>query len=232
MVVKNLLEHKANNNADKFFEEIKRFLPHLRGYIAQRLHIEERKGTIRKNFYKPDDILDEVILEIYNKISQECTEDKLKQELFRAAINKLNSIAKREVKGKISFDDLLDQEIQEMEEKITVNAEGEIVLTEDLDDISYHQQDYDPKYIFVDNDIERNLLPLLDKKVSEELSESQRNAFWKLYNIIPAQSKTIIELHVFAGLSSEEIASILEVRQEKVSSVISSFTGKLKNLSK
>ncbi len=232
MVVKNLLEHKANNNADKFFEEIKRFLPRLRGYIAQRLHIEERKGTIRKNFYKPDDILDEVILEIYNKISQECTEEKLKQELFRAAINKLNSIAKREVKEKISFDELIDRELEELEEKFTVNADGELVLTEELDDISYHQQDYELHYIFVDNDIERNLLPLLDKKVSEELSESQRNAFWKLYSILPAQSKTIIELHVFAGLSGDEIAPILEVKQERVDSVISAFTGKLKNLSK
>ncbi len=234
MVVKQLIKHKQNNSFKDFYAEIEKFLPQLRRYVKQRLHLAEQNGIIPKNFYAPEDIIDEVYQEIYGKIDENWTEQQLKNELFSLAMQKLDTIIKKEAQKPqtVDIDRLIEQELKELEEKFTVDADGELVLEEELDDISYKQDEAKPQYLILERPIEQRILEMLDKDTSRELTREQQQIFWKLYKVLPAQSKTVVELYVFGGLSIGEISQITRSSQQSVDKVVNSFTSKLRKLSK
>ena len=225
-----LNEFKQNKQLDKFFEHLNENLPDLKRFIKQKLHIAEKNGIIPKGFYAPEDIIDEVYQIIYEEFDPNWTENQIKTKIFQLAIEKLNQILKQESQKpeKVDIDALIEQETRFLDEKITIDADGEFVLVDELDDISYHQKDAQPHYLILDRNTEEKLLELYDKDSNDKLTETQQNNFWKLYKYTPAQSKLVVELLVFAGLSTDEITDITEIPQNKVEKIITTFKNKLR----
>ncbi len=230
MQTQQLNTYKNNNQLDKFFEHLNENLPNLKRFIKQKLHIAEKNGIIPKGFYAPEDIIDEVYQIIYEEFDPNWTENQIKTKIFQLAIDKLNQILKQESQKpeKIDIDTLIEQETRFLDEKITIDADGEFVLVDELDDISYQQAKAQPQYLILERPIEEKLLELYDKDSKEQLTKTQENNFWKLYKYTPAQSKLVIELLVFAGLSTDEITDITEIPQNNVKKIITTFKNKLR----
>ena len=234
MVVNKLLSYKESNDYSRFFKEIEDFLPELKRYVRYRLHSIEQSGIIPRGYFKPEDIVDEVISEIFDRLDAKWTEQKLRTELFRLTKIKIDELENKE-SNKPEMEDinkLLEQEMRELEEKLTVDAEGELVLEEDLDDIEYKQEENKEEYLFFDRATEERILEMLDKDKAEELTMAERVTFGRLLKIMPARSKTIVELYVFGGLSTDEISDITSIKSDNVNQAINSFVQKLRKLLK
>ncbi len=233
MQVDELAKHKRENNFEQFYNAIKNFVPQLKHYVRQKLHIAEKQGKIMKGFYKPDDIIDEVYAEIYREFDPQWDEHKLKVELFRLVKKKLDEIIDKQPQiEKYSIEQIMEQELATLEERLTVTADGELMLEDELDSADYQYLKQTPECIIIDQSIEQKVLELLDKPQKKELADNEQKAFWRLYRVLPTQSKAVVELYVFGGLTRAEVADIMHIAEYQVDAVLNNFTQNLRKLPK
>lgn len=204
----------------------------LHPYVKQRLRVGENLGVLPRNMFKTNEIIDEAIVEIYEKSDQfDDNLDSLKLEMFACVRAKLSELMEKEDwhKDSISTKSLLDEELKQMEEEFTMDADSDLVMNEDLDDISYKQGirnglPYD--------DEQQGVIHLLD------LKEGENNEGWenrrdirKIYYQLPLIDSDLVDLYVLGKLGLNEIAllndlSISEVKQ-KIDSVRETFKKQL-----
>jgi len=89
------------------------------------------------------DILDEVVLTAYENFGQKPKDLSLEQWLYQLANrqleNYLNRASIQDVRRR-SLESLAEKEARTLEERMTADAEGEVMLEEDLYDTEYHLQ--------------------------------------------------------------------------------------------
>lgn len=91
-----------------------------------------------------------------------------------------------------------------MDEKFTRDGDGDLVMLEELDDISYSKQDYTLADVFI-ADEEADFIEKLSAKLTEEQIQQQiKSALF----LLPFQLRTIFELSVNQQFDTEAIASI------------------------
>ena len=204
----------------------------LHPYVKQRLRVGENLGILPRNMYKTNEIIDEAIVEIYEKSEQFGDNlDALKLEMFSSVRSKLRELMEKEDwhKDSISTKSLLDEELKQMEEEFTMDADSDLVMNEDLDDISYKQNvrnglPYD--------DEKEGVIHLLDLQ-QDGINEnwSNRQDIRKIYYQLTPEDSDLVDLYVLGKLGLNEIAllnemSISEVKQ-KIDSVRETFKKQL-----
>lgn len=127
---------------------------HLSPYVKQRLYIAENVGILRKNLYASNGIIDDCIIKLYDK-GYDCDAEanSIKLKLFETIDNYLEELFVKEAfhKKTISTNTLLKEELYRMEESFTIDADEDYMMLEQLDDISYHQnEDGYEEFVFDD----------------------------------------------------------------------------------
>jgi DNA-directed RNA polymerase specialized sigma24 family protein len=161
-------------------------------------------------------------LKIFNDYKDEFQdENRLKVVMYTYARDILNSLKEKHSGIDISVEDMVNKELEELEEDFTADAEGEIVMLDDLDDISYHQKEYSA------ND---NILLIAPEQVNEiagiynlqkgNLTEEQTKRIGKTYSRLPELSMSVFDHYVFAKLTFEQIAEIHRISVEKVTQML------------
>lgn len=196
---------------EEFFKRIVPLIGPLREHIKRRLRVACLDMKIRTPLYTSGDILDEVILRAYENYSRKPQALTLEQWLYQTAnevlesyVNKRSSIDAR----RKSQEALWAKEMGTLEEKPTADAEGEPVLEEDLDDISYHQRDFTPP---ADND---------NPEMELERKEQLQQMLHALAEV-PERDRIIFELFAIEGFTSEEVGRIIGVNPEEVPQIVS-----------
>lgn len=195
----------------------------LHPYVKQRLRVAESLGIIPKNMYKSSEIIDDVVLEIYeNKTDKKIDINQLKLMMFSMSNKKLFKLFKNEEwhKNSISTKVLLDEELALLEEKFTIDSGFDLIMNEELEDISYHQHDGEPHLLESDAiqfDI-ADFLNLKDKLFFKD--KGKQNLVLKMYGELPLQSSNIVDLHVLGKLKLDEICKILVLHITEVEKVI------------
>jgi DNA-directed RNA polymerase specialized sigma subunit len=133
---------------------------------------------------------------------------------------------------KYSIEQIMEQELATLEERLTVTADGELMLEDELDSADYQYLKQTPECIIIDQSIEQKVLELLDKPQKKELADNEQKAFWRLYRVLPTQSKAVVELYVFGGLTRAEVADIMHIAEYQVDAVLNNFTQNLRKLPK
>ena len=153
---------KLNDKATKtaFDKRVITATQHLHTYVKHRLYIAESTGIIPKNMYTSNGIIDEAIAEFYEKgydIDSDVSTIKLK--LFKLVDTDLNSLFKKEAfhKNTISTNSILEEELDDLEENYTMDADWDFVMNEELNDISY-KQDHKHKHLFLYDDNDSSIL--------------------------------------------------------------------------
>ncbi len=219
-----LTEYKKANNIKDFGKALSKFIPNLRKYIRTKLKIAETKKKVPKGMYSTDDILDEIYLKVFNEFDEtDLDQDKLKLKLFTLTNELLSEKIKAENwrERKLDIDELMKEELKSLEEKFTVDADGDFVMFEELDDISYKQKEFKPNLIILEKSLEEDLvksLDLEDKGISDDLEK--RKVLGQLYAELSELSQSILDLYAFGDLTVEEIAEVQNMKVDDVKKFI------------
>jgi len=215
-----LKDQKTKADQQGFFLTLEDIAPGLRNYIRQRLRSAERRRLIPPDFYAPEDVIDDVLLTVYERFDEMPDDAKaLRIKLFQLANKRLDEIIAQEAwhRRAVRLEDILEEEMKMMDEipQMTVDADGEIVLVEDLDDAEIEPPE--PKVILLEDSFEDEILEVVGvdrARVKED--EGRRALLAHLYDRLPEQSRILLDLRTRGRLTVEEIAYVQEISVEQV----------------
>lgn len=223
-----------NATTQNFRERAVSFIPHLKPYVKKRLYTAEIKGIIPRNMYKAIDIIDDALVLLFEEQrDNDIPNESLRVALFSKAALALEQLFEREEfhRSTMSTGEILSQELEKMEQHFEMDIDNDLLLREELDDISYHQNSGE-KPMLLYSDAEENLIKALDiNNDYKALTEDNRLVLNKIYNWLPMETSDILNLLVFGKLNYDEIAIIKGINREEVKATIQSISrGLRKNI--
>ncbi len=221
------MKNHQNNTSEKrpesFNKKILTVVHLLHPYVKQRLRVAENLGILPKNMYQSNGIIDEVILSVYeNKTNNNIDINELRLMMFNLINKKLRSLFEAEKwhKDTISTKVILEEELRLLEENFTVDADFDLIMNEELDDISYHQNDNE-SHLLQSDEVQQNIVSFLDLKDKAFLkSEEKQDTLRKMYRKLPLQTSNVMDLYVLGKLNLQEIATILNTEIVEVKRII------------
>ncbi|NHF59739.1 sigma-70 family RNA polymerase sigma factor [Flavobacteriaceae bacterium TP-CH-4] len=216
MPTKELFKHKQENDFQQFYKKLETFVPELKQFMTGSLKAAEQQGMLDRGFYDADEMLDEVYLEVFNDFSSETDIVKLRRSLFQKALKKIEGKEAEEIPDEVNTHAMLKGELKLLNEDFTTDGDGDPILYDELDDISYRQKQGWSSKIYLDDLLEKQLIAKFDLHEASLLSDEKRQLLGVLYNTIPERSKKVIELFVFGNQDTHEISEILGVPEEVI----------------
>ena len=227
-----LKQYKEANDKEKFNEVLNAFLPEIRKLVFYKLRYWEGKGIIPKNRYSADEVVDEVYLRMFGEFPRYSADEKtLKVKMLAAAREILDDIKKRHSAKNVPVEEILAEELKELEEEYTVDAEGEKVLMEELDDVSYSPGSQEYVYLLEDANFDE-LAENLELEGKEKFTEEVKRMINKAYTALPDLTRSVYDHYVFAGLSVSQIAEVHKINVKDVNRIIENVKRKLSGLVK
>ncbi len=198
-------------------------------YVKHRLYIAESMRVIPRNMYSSNGVIDESIAQFYESgfdIDSDVSTIKIK--LFKIVSSYIDSIFKKEAfhKNTISTRDILEEELDDLEENYTMDADWDFVMNEDLNDISY-KQDHKHKHLFLYDDHENSVLNAFE--LEEINSNKSSQLLGSLYSWLPLNVSNIIDLLIFGKLSFEEISKVKNIELKRVEHIYEEVKNKFKD---
>ena len=230
METKALHQFKAENDFSKFYEKLEAFVPELREFLAGSLHTAEDQGLLDRGYYDPEGMLDEVYLDAFNAFSDKMDTKTLRRFLFQTALKKMVEKEEEEVPDEVNTSALLKQELKAMSEEFTTLGDGDPILMEELEDISYTQKPGWSEEIRLHDALEKLLIQKFELHEEALLSDEKRKLLGILYYLIPTRSKIVVELYTFGHQSVHEISEILEVPEAIIDRILFKVKERLKLL--
>ncbi|KAA3620284.1 MAG: sigma-70 family RNA polymerase sigma factor [Flavobacterium sp.] len=214
-----LIQLKKQGERGVFNEELLDILPEVKKFINRKLDAAVHKGHFPKSKYKAEDFIDQLFIEVYDNIEDVESENDFYLWLFKRTNELLDAtIDKEAYEDKIfkNIDKYSEAEWKQMAEKWSAEADGDLIMREDLEDVSYHKSKQSLQQLFVE-DNEKALIEKLDK----ELSEEDVNRFTELIlNNFPEPMHTVFELFTRQKFTLEEISQIMERNLEEVETLL------------
>ncbi len=200
----------------EFDKKVLAAVQHLHAYVKHRLYVAESIGVLPKNMYNSNDIIDEGVAKLYSQgINIDLKEMAIKLQLFKIVDNDLNELFKKEAfhKNTQSTSAILKEELDSLEEKFTIDADLDYVMDEDLEDISY-QQDNKHKHLFLYDDNETSVINAFEM---EDIStQHTKKLLGKFYTWLPMNVSDIVDLYVFGKLDFEDISKIKNIEIKRI----------------
>ena len=202
-----LVKFKKEQDKNAFNTQLIKIIPEAKKYINGRLITAIKKGNFSKNKYKADDVIDQLFIEIYNHIDEVKKEKDFYLWLFKKTNELLEDISLEEEFDDFFFkntDTYSKAEWDEMEENYSTDGDGDLVMIEELDDISYNHNDYTLNHVFIEDDETE-----FTKQLDESLHDDDVNKHIKmvLHNL-PLPMRNVFELATQQHLNLEEIAQV------------------------
>ena len=219
-----LKNQKAHADQRAFFFTLEEIAPGLRSYIRQRLRSAERRGLIPAGLYAPDDVMDDVLLAAYEGFDA-LPDDagQLRVRLFQLADERLDAIIAQEAwhQRAVRLEDILAEEMRMMDEipQMTVDADGDIVLVEELDDAEIEPPE--PEIVLLEDSFEDEIIEAMGvERAKVKADEAQRALLTHLYDRLPEQSRILLDLWTRGRLTVEEIAQVRGLEVEQVRAIL------------
>ncbi len=204
----------------EFGKKLLSIVPHLHPYVKHRLYIAESVGILPQNMYCSNGIIDDAIVKLHSyDIDLQIDTLSLELQLFKIADDLIDELYSKEGwhQRSISTNHFLKIELEKLEENYTVEADNELIMSEELDDICYHQES-ENKQVFIYDDLESDILRVIDSEPSTDFRKQK--LLGKFYSWLPMETSKIIDLFVFGKLNFEEIATIKNTTAKDVKETI------------
>lgn len=213
----------------RFYNQIKSLIPGLKNYATSALIASENLGLIDRSYYEPDGLLDEVYLSVFKKPSAEADILEIKYALYRKSLEKIEQLIRAEeyTPNDPSTSGLLKTELDRLEKKFMMDADGDWMFQEELDDISYKQEKKRSENIYLDDTLVEQLVKRFDLEDKFIAAENKRH-LGLIYNSIPSISRSIAELYAYGLLEVLDISKILNVEEASVKRVLKIVKEKLR----
>lgn len=210
-----LKQAKAEGRREAFNQKLLSLLPEVKRYITRGLRLALAKGVISHNKYKPEDFFDQLFLDVYDRLGEVPGRDAFHAWLFARAEILLEEMEVKEIFDAFLFDNLDEfsrAERSEMDESFSTDGDGDLIMMDELDDISYKNRQTLLRNIFLD-DAHEDLMALTETGANQKKIESQLdNVLFEL----PANLRSLFELAYEQGFSPEDIARIKNMKSEQV----------------
>ncbi|MFA5555294.1 MAG: hypothetical protein WDA68_12200 [Phycisphaerae bacterium] len=194
-----------------FNETIVNLIPTLKSYILNYL-IEH--GLNKETELTVPEIINEVYLMLYNNLSDHPTDDsKLIGWMFSKTKEWLDNYLQQSSSTSISQIDIQSlaiKELSSLEEKFTMDADGELVMFEDLNDISYFNER-------MAQHSEKGEYDTLHPQ--EDMGELNAIVQEILKRIHPKE-KLIYEMYWFNDMTEQEITETMDLQLEEVLQIL------------
>jgi len=229
-----LTQHFQNADQQAFRKTLANIAPGLESYVSAQLRLARANGLIPTDLYTADDILDEVSLRMYeNFATMPEDESALRVKLFQLAHAVLDKMIQREAwqQDSIRLEDILADEIRSLNEisHITRDADGDIVMVEDLDDSEIEPPE--PRAMLLEDSFEDEVIQQIKlNRASIQSDDRQRRALADIYHQLPAQSRIILDLWARGKLSIAEIASVRGISVEQVEDILSQIQRRFQSI--
>ena len=179
-------------------------LPDMIGYIKRRVYSAKMANIKAFNSIFVKDVVSEVILQVHGRFQSDIANIRdFNIWNIQEADKVLNEILENSdhFRNEISFEQLVDRELSELEEEYTVDGDGDFVMNDEMDDYQ------------IDKNSNENLLSLYvkDKEQIEEIEASDEEMSDKIFDDLiklPIKYQSIYDLYYFELLEIDEIAKI------------------------
>ena len=210
---------KAEGRREAFNEKLLGLLPDVKRYITRGLRLALAKGVISHNKYRPDDFFDQLFLDVYDHLSEVPNGKAFHAWLFSRAESLLEEMEVKEIFDTFLFenvDDYSRAERSEMDESFSTDGDGDLIMMDELDDISYKRHHYLLRNIFLD-DAHEDLMAMIESTGGQKRVESHLdNVLFEL----PPNLRSVFELAYEQGFEPEEIARIKHMEPQQVDSLL------------
>ncbi|MGI5827588.1 MAG: RNA polymerase sigma factor [Patescibacteria group bacterium] len=191
-------------------------LKDLKQYVIRRIRFSQVRGVITPGTLSVDDIVQEVIEKAYEGFTSIPQSRTLEHWLFHIA----NDILRQRLNEEHfeatfeSWEDLDDMNIENLDERLTVNFSGEPEHLEDLTEPTLEQMaigydPYGPEYRGAEN--------YPENRISRE---NQIKKIVLALSKLPENERTIFDLYAMGQYSEKEIAAIHNIKVQEVREVI------------
>lgn len=208
----------SKSSQSTFDKKVLAAIQHLHPYVKHRLIVAESKGILPKNMYTSNGIIDEGIATLYrNGYDVDLDAMAVKLRLFYIVDEDLNNLLKKEAfhQKTISTDRILKEELSKLNEDFTMDADLDLILNTELDDISYHQNDGEHIFLYQDRDS-----TILREFEIEDLSgKNPHHLLGKFYHWLPLNVSNIVDLYIYGNLRFEDIARIKDIQIERIEKI-------------
>jgi len=214
-----LVKLKQEGDKSSFNKLVLEIIPELRKYINGRLSTAIQKGSFPRGKYKADEFIDQLFIEIYYNIEEVESQEYFYLWLYKRVNQLLDDSIDEEEFDDFFFkniDDYSKPEWDEMEENFSIDGGGDLLLIEELDDLSYNHNDYVLNHVFVE-DKEKKIVEKIDKELSAE--QIKKHIAMVLYSL-PERMRRVFELTA-ENIELEEIAELEDKDIEEVQQLFS-----------
>ena len=214
-----LAKHRKSGEQKEFNELLLKTMPRLKRYITKRLNTAISKGKLPKEKYKPADFIDQLFITAYDHFYEVLNEKDLYPWLFKKADELLEDTIVDEEFDEVFFqniDDFTKPAWDAMEEKFTTDGDGDLIMMEELDDISYGKNDYILNHVFVEDE-DNELIGQLEKEWGGD--HIRKHAEMVFYHL-PLPMRTVYQLATEHHFDLEEIAEIRNLSLQKVKQLL------------
>ena len=215
------LKRLRDEDKGKAFNELLiTVLPDIKRYITRGLRIALSKGVISHNKYKPDDLFDQLIIDIWDNLHEVNDKDAFHAWLFKRAEGLLEEMEVEEEFVSYFYDDISAYsraEQDQMLEEFSTDGDGDLVMIEELDDISYKNHDYLLKNIFLDDSHQEMMALMEQDNAQTKPARLMESALFRLppnmrsvFELATEQLFTLEDISLIKGNSIEQIEKMLD----------------------
>jgi len=228
-VHKKLVNYKKVNDRKNFYDLMKQIMPGVRKYIKKIFFKLVRNKQIPKGKYKVNDFIDTLYINAFDNIQGVENSENLYAWLIKQADILLEDTLIEEDFNNVFFkniDDYTKAEWDEMEENYFIDADGDLVMEEEADDIFLPKNDYTLKDVFIEN-IDDDLM----KTISEHMEKDQINRNIKMFaGQFSLLEYSIFELNSNHALTAIQIAEIKKIPVSKVEDLLENMKCSIKSI--
>ena len=211
----------AEKEREQFNHLIQQLTPSLKQYALRFLKLH---GKDRKTALTMQEILDEIYIALFERFSERPAEtDKQTAWSYKIANETLKKLVERyteDAAHKVDLEALAEQEMKSLEEMYTRDADGNLVMYEELDDISY--KTYGAEIFPTDQ-----LSEYFSVSDAEDTSSPFYEHVSEVLETCDAIEKHVFELYWLDELTEEEISEANGVKIKKVKEIIENITEKI-----
>jgi len=218
---KTLEQLHSENEKEQFSYLIRQLSPSLKQYALRylSLHGEDKKITLSNQ-----EIMAEIYLNIFEKF-KERPENTAQFSAWSYKISRetLQMILEKHTyrnENQIDIDMIAEKEMESMLESYTADADGDLIMFEELDDISYRNTSYSPEIL-----PDEHLMTYLEE--SHETETNFHDQVSKILHSTNSFEKHIFELYWLDEMTETEISEATGTGIDKVKNIIESITQKI-----
>ena len=222
MAAEETMRNQDHPDFVEFYGKILSVDSDLKNFIQSSMMASENQGLIDRGYYDHEGISDEVYLAVFQDYTSDTPVEALRILLFRRALFKLDQLIRDEVNtpNEPSTGGMLKAELDRLDKKFIADVDGELIMHEELDDISYKQERSHMEPIYLDDHLIEQIVSRFDLEDKFTLAKEKKIHLGLLYSSIPDISRSIVELYVYGRQEEDNITNILNVEDASVSRVL------------